>query len=588
MPYLKYLSQELHSRKKAPSFFREEGVKKIDIDFGYFIERSAEQKILHAIFKYRQHLLTGRPASGKTSLARKIGYLLEKQGNFHVVMLDAGDISASTINDVLTEINDAKQSFMDSLFIIVDDVHCSFESANDVLLYILDQDISALFCSRPSYRYYMDVKKTNVLIELERRGDAYLTELTGAEIEDALLTRVAKSFANFPSKEQIDELKKLSAGDLWVFGRLLNVYDDSAIFDLSNLYYKIKGDVELLEKKHNCSLAACIGELAYYGKYEIPVQKSYFAEKFSSTSIESLINEYIIYQKTEYLYFYHSTIASLYEKAVNVGDPDYSTERSTSNSISSYLCHCFNDAPTIFSRLGIYFDISESVLSDPNVIAALAQYMRAEDVSLYEIADLITDICRQGTPMTATYITMALESILVEVIHKIKTNTSIMDIGYFLNSIPWIVNQTSTQEVRKNSEVISKMVIDHRDEQCVYQLSVSQAARNVTNQVAAQDMIGCSRYIDRSGAFYCRKSGMCSPSDYNIELVRSIDLDALRLKIVKSNDIFRSAIALHLIYWADPVVAKKLFEGIDFSHTMEGVGDKEKFNYIRDVIKLFG
>ncbi len=51
MSYLKYLSQELHSRTNTPSFFREEGVKKTDIDFGYYIERPEEDRILHALFR---------------------------------------------------------------------------------------------------------------------------------------------------------------------------------------------------------------------------------------------------------------------------------------------------------------------------------------------------------------------------------------------------------------------------------------------------------------------------------------------------------------------------------------------------------
>ncbi len=554
-----------------------------------FLKRNFKSCSSYFVHVPKQHLLTGKPASGKTSLSRKIGYLLEKQGNFHVVTLDAGDLALSNIDEAIAEISDAKKSFIDSLLIIVDDIHRSFEPANEVLLYIVENDINSLFSSRPSYRNFVDVKKTNVLIDLERKGNSYITELLGEDIQDKLFERISKSFANTPSEDEVNELKKLSEGNLWVFGRLLNTYDETGTFCFTTLHNSIRSDLEKLEQKTGYSLISAICELSNYGRYEIPILKSYFSDKFTEQVITTLVNEYIIFQKDLYLYFYHSTIAGFYNDAISSETSKNNNQSILVNSFSNYLYKHNQESVTIFSRLGVYLNETEIVLADKGILNALACYMENEHTSLIDCADLITSICRQGSEKSSVSVTKILSSVAGKIIDKINIERSLLNICYFLNSIPWQPRANSKERIVEIGKKISAYVQDHNnDERCFYQVPISQAINQFSTEEGTVQMVGCSRYIDRLDAYYCGKSAMCTASKLNTEIIRKIDLNVLRKKINISDDIYRAAMIINLIYWVDKKTAVKLFKGVNTKNKLGSIEDKDKYNYISEVIKLFG
>jgi hypothetical protein len=592
MAYLKYITQELHSQKTAPSFFREEGIKKIDIDFGYYIQRPEEKKILHSIFRGHHHIIVGNQASGKTSLVRKIGYLLERQGDIHVVLLDAGDLSLEKINEVIEEIKDAKSSFGDGFLIIMDDIHRSFEAANEIITYIINNNIKSLFSSRPSYRQYFDINKTNILLELEKKGNSFITELKAEDIQDDLIARVYESFAQPPCHSDLVELKNLSAGDLWVFGRLLNVYEEKRVFDLESMYSRTLEDLNKIGNKSS-DFEKFMLEISIYGMYEIPIVKEYLYNIYSTNSIAISTKECISYQKGEYVYMYHSSLARLY-LIVLCDYYRYNIKYIVSKTLSKYISHNKNEIKTIFSRLSAYPSVIDDVLDNNIALESIASFISEVDTRLLDIAELFTDICRQGTQNTSSKISYALKMIKGQIINKIDTEKSLLAISCLLNSIPWIMNSEFQCKIDETNTKILESIKSgkNENERCAYQFPVDRLNnknndRLISLKIKPEQMVGCPRYIDRGGAFLCLKSSMCLPSDINKEIINLINLDTLADKIREHEDLYRAALTIDLITWTDLKIGKQLYSKVGHFKNTNTIVDEDKHIYVSNVFNRF-
>lgn len=563
--FLKSFDQTLFHRSKTPHLFRRDGgPREIDFAFDMFVERIEERKkIVFGVFSDRFHVLIGSAASGKTTLVRDIGRYIRNQGYHEIWVLEAGDIKHDSIQDCIKDIAAVFSTLKENGIIIFENIHRSFEPANEVAEFLISQGIMTIFTTRPeSIEFYTDVKYDNQLLALYKQNkDRYSTTIRGSDLVDKIVDEACLHFGRTLEKNECKQLHDLVEGDLWKLSFLLESYRAFGTVDPESLWQQISNEIARIEYEVAQPLVHVVANLALFGKYEIPVPKTVAIAIFGKKAISALELHGLIEEENGAISFFHSSIASLYvltflhtHKVLSDEQEDFV------NCAEKIISKNQNVLPTILKRLCLQTQLLEILLDRQIVQNAIAEYFMAPSTSLSSAADVITDCCRKGSLLIAQQVTNILESTFQAICEKIDNDNDIEEISFFLGSIPWFVRSESKQLVAELGEHLG--VIARTDHPCPFAILSSQSSGILEHYAKLLQLPPivkafypflqpCTRVRGQDNAFMCGKSLLCDASDLNMRLVEEIDAELLGEKLDKWPNTFDVVTLLHTIYWVD-------------------------------------
>lgn len=280
----------------TPELFRNQGPLWVDFENGFVYKPPEVEEIIKRLENENLIVIKGKPASGKTSILRYIGYELFKN-NWDVYYIELKTFQ----NERLLEINKLSHGL-----IIIDDANLKIELIEDILK------------NRPKAKLIIgsrdiDIEKIKGLIFLSIFSE-YLK--SAIEIEAKNYTdELIKIFEEKKKIEINDEIKQeLNKNNLWILVWQLKTYEKNSNVE-ENIFYKtIKDYIENISKKNIVENA--LMPLSFFYSYEMQIKKSYLIEFCSLEIINDLIalNEIVSYieDDDEYLAFHHSEVAKIF------------------------------------------------------------------------------------------------------------------------------------------------------------------------------------------------------------------------------------------------------------------------------------
>ncbi|ODS40701.1 hypothetical protein BEH94_08745 [Candidatus Altiarchaeales archaeon WOR_SM1_SCG] len=230
------------SEKESFDDFLQRGGKSYWIDFEkkYITERKEVDEIISKLEKDPIHLIIGDPSSGKSFIAKNIGYKSLKKiwffrdDVFIIKIEKKKKLSAHDLSEIL-KIN------KENTLLIIDDVHSDFEGCDDLLDKIGEPKFKILLCGRSEV-----IKRKIELYPETKLGKRVRDEKTCTKIY--AYTAVEDIFKNFENKSKIKikeehrvSLKKRYGQDLWILSRALNFYkNNDCVPDREELCNEIK------------------------------------------------------------------------------------------------------------------------------------------------------------------------------------------------------------------------------------------------------------------------------------------------------------------------------------------------------------
>jgi hypothetical protein len=318
--------------KEEMEFFPRNGPYKYNFENGWVIRRLEVNDILKKIKENGMNkiqLLEGKRASGKTVIARNVGYKLMEDGWL------VFQISANSIKDQVSTfaggINYLEKISNKSL-IIIENIHRDpYSSANLIQeLLKVDRNIRFLITTIESFERYLPRDKEIVLkgcskIELKEK---YFDSVAKSIINNYLRKNKNGMNSKFEkiTENDKDKIISKSKGNLWILSYFLRAWKPEIGIDMEIVYGLIIQDIEDLNKE-------LIGEfdlggtikilltLAPFSIYEVGVSKSFFNKnlgviKTNPTLLKKLVKYGEIIEENGCYLIPHSTLAELYLKSI--------------------------------------------------------------------------------------------------------------------------------------------------------------------------------------------------------------------------------------------------------------------------------
>jgi len=279
-----------------PELFRNQGPLWVDFENGFVYKPSEVDEIIKRLKNENLIVIKGKPASGKTSILRYIGYELSKN-NWDVYYIELKTFQ----EERLLEINKLSHGL-----IIIDDANLKIELIEDILknrpkakLIIGSRDIDIEKIKGPTFpSIFSEYLKSAIEIEAKNYTDE--------------LIKIFEEKKNIKVNDEIKQ--KLNKNNLWILVWQLKTYEKYGNVEENTFYKTIKEYIENISKENIVENA--LMPLSFFYSYQTQIKKSYLIEFCSLKIINDLIasNEIVSYIKDndEYLAFHHSEVAKIF------------------------------------------------------------------------------------------------------------------------------------------------------------------------------------------------------------------------------------------------------------------------------------
>lgn len=379
-----------------PEFFRKVGPLWIDFEKNYVSKSKLVDEIFNNIDKYQFHFLVGNSASGKTTIARNIGYELFRRG-WSVYNLSPSSFEIADIKTLVDEIVPLESD--NKTLIILDDIH---KNLSDVI-YLLKRIIQL---KRIKYlligtSHTIDSIRENIIFdnyriwEIDKRlfldvscsiGHDYIWK----KYENS---QSKKSAISIDFKQFIDTADKITNCNFWIFTYLLKAWNIERInycIEMKNVYDEVKKDIEklnntLIEKYNLDDCIKTLLVLSPFSIYEIGVPEIFLKDVFNINlkTLRKLIKLGEVECQNGLYVIPHSSLAQLYLETLMFGDYNYDyllkefrkyldnsvedIEQIPSGIIKSFLrtspknygdiirMMCYHEYNSLFLKCGLYY-----------------------------------------------------------------------------------------------------------------------------------------------------------------------------------------------------------------------------------------
>jgi hypothetical protein len=286
-----------------------------DFEEGYIARRPEVDSIISKLQEKDIHLILGLPSSGKTVIAKNIGFLLRKEG-YDVFILELKKENLE-VSDVLKEISKMQKG---KSLLIIDDIHIGLTEdgkliCNELIRRIGDSKIKLLLVGR-DVNEESDDPKIETELGILKSGDQTCTpvkavrgiEIIGENFEE-------KSGISIPSSD-FTPLKEKYGYDLWVFSLILGIYDPKRSIPTEAELLKYLKKILTGRRLRDLDAEDILLPISVFYSYEIPVESDFLTQNLglNEKHIRKLADYGEISQKDNLIRLPHSSIASLYLK----------------------------------------------------------------------------------------------------------------------------------------------------------------------------------------------------------------------------------------------------------------------------------
>lgn len=336
--HLQPLDQYLEKgSNKEPDFSRKIGPLWIDFEpIGYIVERDEVDIIIEDLERNFSQLIIGDMASGKTVIARNVGYKLIKK-EWNVYYLSSHRIKHAQIKEILNEIVMIAESSQKSL-IIIEDLHEAPSDCCNVLELIKYREIDIKLLITTRKEFLRGIYTTQERI-FESYKKIILNKVNFQLIADSIITKYKKiKLSNDKTKMKSSEkekfenyfkpyIKTLANGNFWLLIYLIEAWSPHKLIDFNLIFKKIQKDFIELEKKFRLSYdlrfpVETILLLAPFSDRNIRISKFFFEDLCIKIGIEyetilKLIDLGEIEQTESDYRLPHQSISQIYMETIN-------------------------------------------------------------------------------------------------------------------------------------------------------------------------------------------------------------------------------------------------------------------------------
>lgn len=286
-----------------PELFRKQGPLWIDFDSGYVYEHPIINEIIKKLENENLIVIKGKPASGKSTILRYIGYKLSKN------YWDVYYIDLKSFNKQRSlEIDKIKHGL-----IIIDDAHLDLDLIEDILN------------NKPNAKLIIGSRD----IEIEKRKGPASQNKFQDYLKSAIKIVVADSadeiinlFENMIKNLTQDIKNKLTKNNLWILAWQLETFDKYGNIGEESFYETIRNHITTInngETGENILIP-----LSFFYSYEIPVRRDYLKKLYRGNISTDSVNKDIdqlknlneikdfLSDKKDYLALHHSEVAKIY------------------------------------------------------------------------------------------------------------------------------------------------------------------------------------------------------------------------------------------------------------------------------------
>ena len=609
--------QSVLRKEETPEgdFFKKEP-EWVDYEQGFIVERKEVNEIINSLENDKIQLVLGKPASGKSTILKNVGYKLANEDKkVYVIELKKHQRDeVKLLLDYIPKIDDNEPIF------IVDDAHLDLSDCERLIRNFKRSGKGKLIIgSRETKEITEEHPKEGAEYELLSELSETCMHVQAEGITEEMIRTFLENQYHFDE----DKIKSVSSNlikyknDLWLLSWALKTYNkDKESVDIDEIYEKIVVSIKKIKvgkNKESINAEDVFLPLSIFYRYEIPIQRYFLEEQLDikEEALNRLIGlQEIVETKDTMLSLHHSSIAELYlgaylnkshlgrgiKKKILNGKNEKELEfclfyryliKSDSRNVVDAIIYLGSDledkkgGKTLLKNLSerekIQKSIEIGIEREDNIgkigkclfvitraSGKIASYL-VETIDINglsakmekELDALMNGTCLAGISIASKESGMKLISIVVS---KIDKEEDIEKIGSCVSSIAFVSQEVALKLVEKiNIDYLSLKIYNEEDVEKV-SWCVTHIAR-VSKEVALKlvDSISSKRYQEED----IGKVGSCVAIIARISKEVALKLvDSVSSKIDEEKDIVKVGLCVFIIAGASQEVALKLVDSV--------------------------
>jgi len=305
LPKIEKFLEKDNELYNEPKLFRKQGPLWIDFNSGYVYEHPIINEIIKKLENENLIVIKGKPASGKTTILKNIGYELSKK-YWDVYYIDLKTFQKQR----LLEINKLKHGL-----IIIDDAHLDIGLIEDI------------FNNKPNIKLLIGTRDIDIEKIRGPTGGGKFSEYLKDSIEIKAIDYADKIINIFEehkkNKKISDKIKnELTKNNIWILAWQLETFDKYGNIGEESFYKTIRNHITTInngETGENILIP-----LSFFYSYEISVRRDYLKKLYRGNISTDSVNKDIdqlknlneikdfLSDKKDYLALHHSEVAKIY------------------------------------------------------------------------------------------------------------------------------------------------------------------------------------------------------------------------------------------------------------------------------------
>lgn len=553
-------------------------------------------------------LIIGPQSSGKSILARLVSKLLTTE--MKIYFLDARAITDAAkigIAEEVQRISDGRN------LLVVEDAHLNPQGVNALLEGVMQADMNFLITTRPSYKDQILWNQRNVLALIEGGQAGHVIRLEPQShrfkaLMQEIVRRQLRMRCQVVDPAVTAEIIALSGNDLWALTSLAQASDGTNVrYDA--VYNALRDRLVSLGREMH-SAPSSILVIALFWQYEFPTPRDFLNRSLGVPREETqflIDNGYVTESSNDgLLSLAHPSLAALLLQTADQYPNLWSTVRKKEPelSVSEELFVALAkyeeiDISRLFRQIRYQPVYIERCLSDRDIQARVQRFILSPKQSLFEAAEIISDIALYGSELVRTTLINGLTPAALK--SRLDEEQDLDGIAHFLESFPWKKKtdwQATIESANQRGVVVGASSQERKDKRLVYcsftapwgsrrsievelRKIASDKAEPSSTEYALRSLLQDSQLCCKSGDVptMCLKGAFHLPSDFCISLLQSLDEGLLASKLSSpSANASSTAKLLSVIAWTDQRLATRLLS----AGKMEKILDKVTASSMRD------